>query len=1258
MAVVEERSRKRRKVEDGTPSHDSSFTSAAQLRNLLQLSQKAPSEIKTAIDRFSHFLSGISEEQQWEAKQRQLNILKTYCDEQFSSSHDQVDFPDLLTVWTDASQSNDDSVLTAVPAALTQFFRAVSGNLEFREFGLSLCHSLLKRDQLRLFDRGLSSPRTKDHLITCCLQLLTEVVSFDAGALASNVFGRRDLLYRRLDGILSQAQHRGDEQRATTAHAAALEFLVANLKYLDTASKSELISQGKTLHVAIRSLPNQRPNVIIETLLSLEKRVLGDTNLSKQSKIRCFNSGNLSALAKVYDVAQEESEHDEDNNSRQAVRDALHRLLLQVCANTKGVLLPQTGWYPAGFSPEVLQVDDEMIDLGLDSPYYSDDYHDKVPVKNNTIATFIQTLHPEKDVLQSNLITSIFAAAPELVADYFTKKRKFLAPPSDDPIWRGQFAFLFSVVQIPVPASCGWHEGSPPDMPPPLSVVIESILPRPLDRATITKCLHMKEDIMTISAARLLTVALEKLDSVLRMFELEQTKSRLWAQACTRLIKLFLERIPQLQDTITALQSLAAKGQERVRTAVLECIAAYHRVLPSLAAGSKFDIGPTLIQILKRLGGSDALDDDEEREAFEEQLPHLLQIADVSPTTKWFHRPTAGTLSLMAELLKYCVPRPEDMFTKQAMPVVKALLCSKGILNSTHTRSLEALLASLTSTKKWQPEDPTYQFLDNCMIRTMQRPVKYLDQIEQEQQTASDARPLSLLACCIAEQWAFVVKNKDENEKGAKKNIAEWIARLFSALDAAGENYRVMTALKQSMMEQKQNSGHEHDEKSKAMLEKAFEKQRKKPTTLPEPEGLQADTAGTAEKLSSTNPPALLSASEEQQQPTVDLDLDLDLDEIFPPPPRIPSSLSGLDRWKDPDFETEIQSGRLSNLLRCLISPDQEIRLQAFHTLQTVIHAVEQSTYPEKIQLYLLLGEASETVRQCSLTTTISSSSSSPQQPPPPPSIIAELAVHMLPVVADPSSPYYRKTNEFLLATPSWSVSRILPYWLNHIFLSEPEADDTDLLAGLGGGGGSGGNGNPNANVNANAQALEIERLLDLLSNSLRTATDLDLFRRGHVFTRLFSYFLAPVCSKVARKKILGVVHRATVAAGSAGVGVGVNGVNGVGASGSGSSETLITRAGVREWLDVAAAEVRDHSGHGMSTAGKVDPEIRRLAEAVRKEVEENADKEAVRRWEMDRPIFRTGTAGDLKEHGSLERAGEGGVREQGNADGDAEMEE
>lgn len=1072
-----------------------------------------------------------------------MKVLKTYCDDQFSSSHDKVDFPDLLATWSNVSQSNDDAAFSAVPAALTQFFHTVSGNVDFREFGLSLCHSLLKRDQLRLFDRGLSSPRNKDHIISHCLQLLTEVISFDAGALATNVFGRRDLLYRCLDGILNQPKL-GDQR--LKSHASALEFLLANLRYLDAKSKGELITQGKTLHTAFRSLRDQRSNIIIRTLNTLEKSILGDANLSKQLKTRCFNSGNLSALATLYEFESFDSTEDTADSSL-AVREALQHLLLQVCATPKGVLLPQTGWYPSGLNPDAPRVDSDMIDLGLDSPYYSDDYADKVPIKNNSLATFIQTLHPEKDILQAQLISSIFAAGPELIADYFTKKRKFAVSPADDPLWRGQFAFLFSVVQLPVPKHCGWHDKSPAS-PPPLSVVIESILPRPLDRATVTKCLLSDEDVLVLSAARLLTISLDKLDSVLIMFEHEHPASHLWLQASSKLINLFTERIPQLQDTITGLQRLA-KDKQQVRALVLECIATYHRVVPSLTGGAKFDIGPIFIQNLQLLE-ADGLDTNTQ-EALEEQLPHLLQIAEKSPATKWFHKPNTETLSLMAQVLRYCVSKPDNTFTRQAIPIIKPVLRIKGVL-SKNSQSQEALFASLTSTKKWQSEPATYQFLDNCMTRTMQRPVKYLDQVEQEQKMASDSKDLSLVACCISEQWPFVVKKGDKKET---KNIAEWIARFFSALDAAGENYRVMTTLKQAMLESAQQNTKAHE-----YLDKAFGKQWKKPPSLPEiqPEDAQV---GSPEQINGGRTPATT-----KEEHTVDLN------ETCPPLPRIPASLSGLDRWTKPDFDTEIQSGRLADFLRCLINPEAEIRLQTFHTLQTVMHAVEQSAYPEKTQLYLLLGEVSETMRAYGFGPTDAA----------PPSIVAELAAHILLVIADPTSPYYRKTNQFLLLAPNWSTTRLLPYWLSATFLSEPEADDTDV-------------------GNQNAQALEVEHFLHLLVASLRTEGDLDLFRRGHVFTRLMSYFLSPICSKSARTKILHVLHRAACI--------------------SGGSDTLITRTGVREWLAIAA-EVRDHSGHG-STAGKVDLDISRLAGAVAAEIDETCNKDVIARWEGDRPFFR-----------------------------------
>ncbi|KAL2438495.1 hypothetical protein ABEF95_011224 [Exophiala dermatitidis] len=1185
----EERSRKRRKVDSGASETLALPSSADELQRLLQFSQSPSPRVVAAINQFKTFVSSIAENQNTAIKEHQFKILKEYCDQQSSETHEQVDFPDLLSVWSSASQSNDEAILLAVPSALSQFFQTISCRLEFREFGLSLCHSLLKRDQLRIFDKCLSLPRSKERITIACLQLLTEIISFDGGALAGNVFGRRDYLYRRLDGFFVQTPAEGAESTASTVHRAALEFLLANLKYLDTESKTELITHGKTLYSAVRTLPRERANVVIQTLKVLEKSVLDDESLSKHIRGRCFNSGFLSALAKLYDYADTSSDNTaEVDGGSSNVRDALQHLLIQVCTTTKGPLLRQTGWYPPGSNPDILPQDGNMVYLGFDSPYYSDDYTQKVPVKNGTLSIFIQGLKPESDSLQANVIISVFKAAPELVADYFTKKPKFVVQPGDDPLWRGHFAFLFSVVQLPVPPNCGWHGGLPVT-PPPLSIAIESILPRPLDRSTLTKCLQTKDDIIIISAARVLTVAMDKLASVLDIFDNAPPSTTLWAQASTRLLNLFIDRVPPMQELVTALQSLD-QDNEQVRTSVLECLATYHKVLPATTAASKFDIGPTLSKTLRRLE-SDTLNEDA-RSMLDEQLQHLVQIANVSLATKWFFKTASDPVSLIVQLLRYCVQKPEDIVAKQSLSVIQAILSDKGILNP-DTASFQALVASLTPTKKWQAELETYQFLDNCMTRTMQRPVKYLDRLEQMQQLLSDSTGLSLIACCMAEQWPFVVKKGD---KKATKNIAGWMARFFSALDAAGENWRILSHLQEEMKVEADG-----DEKAKAALAKALEKQRKKPVELPSQEPSDTEKATETARLERVNGDD--TAKMALEKPSDEAGHAVDPDKVFDPQPSIPSSLQGIDRWTKPDFESEIKSGRLANLLRCLISPDAEIRLQAFHTLQTVMHEVEQSTFVEKTQLYLLLGEVYETVRLYSgknnQTINPSTTTATPLSTSPPPSIVAELAIQILPVIADPSSPFYRKTNKFLLRSPSWTIPSLLPYWLSTTFLSEPESDDTDHIGGV------------------NAHSLEIDRLLDLLGNSLRTPADMDLFRRAHVFTRLFSYFFAPVCRVPARKKILRIVHIAATA------------TNG--------TDTLITRVAVREWLSIARALLRgNNSGNNGSTTSatwtgasttETDAELSALLDALVREIQQTCDSDAIATWESQRPIFKMANA-------------------------------
>lgn len=1064
-----------------------------------------------------------------------------------------MDFPDLLAIWSHAGETNDESVLAAVPSVLVQFYRSIDNSLDLRDFGISLGHSLLKRDQLRLFDKCLSSPRSKEHLIAPALQLLTKLIEFDQGTLATNVFNRRDHLYRRLDDILGRAQTA--DGSPSVAHKSALEFLIANLKYIDNAAKIELITHGKTIYSAIRGLSTEQPDIICATLHALGEFILDDPNLAGRLKSRCFNSGILNALAKLYAYDRDAPEA----GSSPSVWAVLHQVLTKTCTSSD-IVNQQYGWYPVGVNANVVASDQDMVPLGLDAPYLTDEYADKIPVKNGVLSVFLQTLRPGEDILHNELILSVFSTAPELIADYFTKRTKFNLQPGDSPLWRGQFAFLFSVVQLSVPENFGWPDIMPQN-PPPLSIVIENILPRPLDRPILSKCLQSKDTLLIMSSIRYMTVALQKLKLVLEQIDQAALLSDLWAQASTNLISMFSERVPVLQEVIGTISD-QTKGNRQLHASILECIATHYDVLPSVSIVAKFDAGPLLTTAIRDCASQDL--DAFTQGALNEQILHLLAIAAHSSTTRWWQKSGSDILSPVTSLLRFCAQNPESSLVRSALSILQDVLVFRGILNA--SRSLDVLILSLKDSKKWQPELATYEFLDNCMTRTMQRPVKYLDLIEIAQQNVSDKTPLSLLACCVAEQWPFVIKKATEDDI---KNIAGWIARFFVAMGQDGENLGVLMAFQQDMLNLPDEYG-----RSKSTLTKALEKQRKKPVDLPSP---TTDAAAPEAKARSSVVDTVRMA--ERLFPAKELDLG----SIFIQPPIIPQSLTGLSRWDKSDFDTEIQSGRLANLIRCTISPSQEVRIQAFHTLQTVAHSVESSTYSEKTQLYLVLGELSESIRSLTLTGTdgdrLSSRSTASTSSPPPPSILAELAVHFLPIISDPASPLYRKTNEFLLQGPAWTAHRLIPYWTRQTFLSETSSDDTP---------------------GTNAQHAEIASFLDLLILSLRTVEDLDLYRRAQIFTGLFTYYLSPASPKETRRRILHLVHCALHI--------------------PGGSDTLITRVGVREWLAVAR-NVRDHSGHGPSRMGKVDLEMRRLIDALGREVMHTCDSHAIAKWEAQRPI-------------------------------------
>ena len=305
---------------------------------------------------------------------------------------------------------------------------------------------------------------------------------------------------------------------------------------------------------------------------------------------------------------------------------------------TSGVLLPQTGWYPVGSDPEIRasrSSADENIDLGLDSPSIFDNYVEKIPVRNTTLSTFIQSLRPAIDSLQADLMLEIFKSAPELTADYFSKKDKFASEPQDSPGWLGQSAFLFSVVQLPIPPFCGWNEDFP-TMPPPSTIVLESILPRPLDRATMTRCLNLNHEVITLFAARVLTVAFQKLQRTLDLFLTAKKQPRLWVQAIEKLTVAFGRRCPLLKDVIHAFHR-ASKTELQLRHALIELVLMYFRSFPDQALAEKFDVSLALTDAIGRLKDDEI--DGGAKETLLKQLTNLVHIAQASSNIRWWQKP-------------------------------------------------------------------------------------------------------------------------------------------------------------------------------------------------------------------------------------------------------------------------------------------------------------------------------------------------------------------------------------------------------------------------------------------------------------------------------------------------------------------------------------------------------------------------------------------------------------------------------------------
>ncbi|KAK6586922.1 hypothetical protein PZA11_000212 [Diplocarpon coronariae] len=992
--------------------------SGKQLRQVLAFDQNA-ARSKQAIQSFKLFLDGFAPA---DGENGRIAILRDYLETESPSNEsekDDVFLGDLMQAWSFACQSNDENLQSAVPAVLALLMKTISNTLELSEYGLKLGRAVLRqRDSIA---RGLEARKGKDYLISPVLRLLREITIFDGGVLAKSVWIAKDHTLKNFARNIS-ARYLGngvEDPRKPSVRTNSLRYLLSLIKFIPLDMKQQLLSQRDIISALTRDIIEDPAFLVRDILETLKTSVLLDERLPRDAKTKILNATTLGRITALYRYDRNEEEL---TPPKKSVDQVAHDFLVLACTSpAQGVLISPSSLYPRGIEPDDVlgfDLEESFIDLGLDSFEWIDKYTDKVPVRNTILSEFIQSLRPWSNIKHSELLTCILKSAPELIADYYFGKKDFSFDPKLTATWIGYAAFIFTTLQLPLPKYFGRQERYA-RLPPPHSIVLESILPQPLSQKNLTRCLNLPNNrLITFFAVRILCVAFGKLQGALRMYReaANGSPASLWAQAADTLTDEFCQRCPSIKDVILAFRRLRDEDLIQ-KEATTKLLVLYYEVVPRIALDVKFGVSVALADNLKAMENGTLIPADRALRAVE--LEHLFQFASFSPGMRWFNKVDGLSVTPFMAMLRLSAEAPKDLPLLKLRSVLASVVQEHQILQTqTAVSALDTLVLGLSTLHESDASSAVHNFLDDCITRCAGKPIKYIFALEELFADSDyEQSPVSLLSLAIVEQWPFLVKSASDTEL---EEVAEFVARYLAASIKIMEDKIGVKLLIQKLAQ-------ESPERSRAR--KTIEWSSK-----------LVDTVVVAEEKAT---PVEHTTDSERSAPSDSEKLSIlaRMDEVSENPAE---DHKALTKWTAKEVTEVVDGGHAAALVMLLSSEYLSVRKEAVTNISKCSAKLRESSLDEKTQLWLLLSEVVETAKkiidQEPLATAISA-----------------FASHSIAVLNDPLHILYPKINKFLSQGPTWDLDK-LPL-MHKILDQSPSLDDahsgevawllTYMLAGL-----------------------------------------------------------------------------------------------------------------------------------------------------------------------------------------------------------------
>ncbi|KAL8769964.1 MAG: hypothetical protein Q9209_004211 [Squamulea sp. 1 TL-2023] len=1082
---------KRQKLagKSSSKTEDEEISSVKQLQKLLAFNQDASTTARQSvnfsyplgmtqltsfipgINTFKGFLESIAYGDDTALQTSRRAILLQYLRPESTSHADRrpIHASELFQSWSFATQSNNESLYSAITAVLALLLKTISHHVEFQDAGKDLCNLFLQKEHLNLLERGLSAEKSKDHVISPCLRLLTQLVSFDGGYAAKRVYRNKDVTLKRLDTFLSLRQDvKGKDaksRRKISVRIVALQYLFANLRLQDHATKTEILAHGRLSRSLFQEVKEDPPSVIRELLQVMKDDILKDDKIPRRAKSRFFTDLVLNSIATLYSYnIDKDPKAGEDDQNQENIAELAHAFLLTLCTTPQyGVLLKPEAQHPGLLDEEPIYSTNKFQAVDASSK----EFRKRATIQNSTLSSFLQRLRPYASTLQRDLTLATFQAAPELVSDYFHKKKAFSFEPKLTATWLGFAAFLLSTIQMPLhPAMV--TSGASVLAPPALFDMIESILPLPLSSKVVSRCLNQNSTMIKFLVIKIMIAAFGKFAQTIRYFRatsrnVHGRSARIWDVAASELVDEFGQRCPDMNHVITVFRSCAS-GDSLLREACARLLSLYYEHLPQAALEQKFDASVALSAAFDEMSVSGQSSGKPSVKPI--VLTHLLDIGRCSPDMRWWQKSgsydadkfSMRLTDMMVQSTTSC-PFLEGVFGSVQYSI-RILAVARFRLYSSRpsTRDLVSLTKSIESSKNeeascvfssspsrqnyflrspirqerspspirswscgpqevyaypddegWQPSEALFGFLDDCLIRLTKKTVKYhqdlLGLIAEIKCTYAPGANIMAgeFIMVVLEQWPFVQTSTSMPDV---ENICHWLMRFLLVLERNDGDLEFIKCVR-SKAEALTTLQH-----CKLWLKNAPEG--------PSFEGL--DFRILQQPRDDTPPLAILEKGYGEQAPKEGWQ-----------PPTPPTSESedhpGLSRWKQLGIEEAVVEGALGELILCLCSQYAEIRQQALMELRGCMKALKSSQYSEREALYLLVGEVVETCKTSVAETVL-------------PNFVGVAAAESCLVLSDPLHFLYTKVNKFLNKGPVWKIEKLPSYWVEQIVMRLPTMDD------------------------------------------------------------------------------------------------------------------------------------------------------------------------------------------------------------------------